>query len=176
MVTITAAGEYTIEGTLTEGQIAVASATSDDEIILNLNNVSVTNTTDDAFKGSTGKVTLVPMADTQNTFSATADSACAIYSKHDITIKGEGKINAISQTGNGIRSKADLEVGVCDLYRKAGNNGLIQVSRKRKPFRVPEKYVCLLFRRCHVRSVYIEKDNRRNHIGQNYQNHRFRYV
>ncbi len=124
VVTITTAGEYTIEGTLTDGQVAVAAATSDDDIILNLNNVSVTSTTDDAFSGSTGKVTFVPMADTQNTFNATAESACAIYNKHDITIKGEGTLTANSTLGNGIRSKKDIEIGVCDLVVNAGNNGI----------------------------------------------------
>lgn len=135
VVTISAPGEYTIEGTLDEGQIVVSSTTADDEIILNLDNVNVTSVSEDPISGKKGKITLVPLADTENTFTTT--DGCAINSKNDLTIKGEGKINAISQTGNGIRSKADLEVGVCDLYIKAGNNGLkgdksVKVTKKNK--------------------------------------------
>lgn len=135
--TITAAGTYDVEGTLTDGQIKVVSASPDDEIIVNLNNVNVTNTSDDAFKATSGKVTLVPAADTENTFSASADSACGIYSKNDLAVKGEGKITANSALGNGIRCKDDLEIGVCDLYVNAGNNGIkgdnsVKITKKNK--------------------------------------------
>lgn len=141
VVTITAAGTYTIEGSVSDGQIGVAASSSDDEVIVNLNGVSVTNTTDDAFKATVGKVKLVPMNDTENTFSASADGACAVYGKHDITIKGEdggnGKLTAISALGNGIRSKKDIEIGVCDLVVNAGKNGIkgdksVTVTKKNK--------------------------------------------
>lgn len=136
-VTITAAGTYTVDGTLTDGQLIVNSASADDEIIINLNGVSVTNTADDAFSGKTGKITLVPMTDTESTFSASADSACGIYSKNDLTIKGEGKLNAVSTAGNGIRCKDDLEIGVCDLVVNAANNGIkgddsVKITKKNK--------------------------------------------
>lgn len=136
-VTITAAGEYTIKGTLNEGQIKVAAASSDDEITINLDNANVTNTTDDAFTSSKGEVMLVPMADTENSFNATADGACAIYGKHNITVKGEGKLTANSEQGNGIRSKKNVEIGVCDLVVNAGNNGIkgdksVKITKKNK--------------------------------------------
>lgn len=135
VVTISTPGEYTVEGTLDEGQIVVSSATADDEIIINLDNVNITSVSEDPISGKKGKITLVPLADTENTFTTT--DGCAINSKNDLTIKGDGKINAISENGNGIRSKADLEIGVCDIYVKAGNNGIkgdksVKVTKKNK--------------------------------------------
>lgn len=123
--TITAAGTYTVEGTLTDGQLIVNSASKDDEITINLNGVNVTSTTGNAFDGQTGKVTLVPTAE-ESTFKSTStgDDTTGIYNKHDLTIKGDGTLNAVSENGNGIRSKNDIEIGVCDLNVTAANNGI----------------------------------------------------
>lgn len=136
-VQITAAGEYTIEGTLDDGQIIVSTPADTDEVILNLNGVSVSSTADNAFNAKKGKITLVPAADTENTFTASADGACGIYSKNDLTIKGEGKITANSALGNGIRSKDDIEIGICDLTVNAYNNGIkgdnsVKITKKNK--------------------------------------------
>lgn len=123
-VTITAAGEYTVEGTLPDGQIAVASATKDDLITINLKDVSVTNSSGNAFNGTNGKVTLVPTG--ESTFKSTSSltDTTGIYSKHDLTIKGDGTLNAISEYGNGIRCKNDLEIGAGNLNVEAANNGI----------------------------------------------------
>lgn len=134
-VTITEPGEYTVEGTLDEGQIVVSSLNASDKITVNLDNVNVTSVSNDPFSGKKGKVTLVPLSGTENTFNTT--DGAAINVKNDLTIKGEGKINAISQNGNGIRSKSDLEIGVCDVYVKAGNNGIkgdksVKITKKNK--------------------------------------------
>lgn len=124
-VTITAAGEYTIEGTLSDGQITVASATKDDLITINLNGVSVTNSSGNAFNGTNGKVTLVPTGESTFKSASSLTDTTGIYSKHDLTIKGEGgTLNAISEYGNGIRCKNDLEIGAGNLNVKAANNGI----------------------------------------------------
>lgn len=135
-VTITAAGEYTVEGTLNDGQIAVSSAAKTDIITINLNGASVTNSTGNAFNGLCGKVTLVPTAK-ESTFKSdsSATDTTGIYSKHDLTINGSGTLNAISEYGNGIRCKNDIEIGVCDLNVKAAKNGIkgdesVKVTKK----------------------------------------------
>jgi hypothetical protein len=124
-VTITEAGEYTIEGTLTEGQIVVNSSSKDDKITINLNGVNVTSSVGNAFDGQKGKITLVPTKK-ESTFTSlsSGDDSTAIYSKHDLTIKGDGVLRAVSSFGNGIRCKKDLEIGVCDLYVNSANNGI----------------------------------------------------
>lgn len=123
-VTITAAGEYTVEGTLNDGQIAVASAAKDDLITINLNGVNVTNSAGNAFNGTNGKVTLVPTDESTFKSSSSANDTTGIYNKHNLTIKGDDTLNAISEYGNGIRCKNDIEIGICDLNVKAANNGI----------------------------------------------------
>lgn len=123
--TITAAGEYTVEGTLNDGQLVVNSTAKTDIITINLDGVNITSTTGNAFNGLTGKVTLVPTPN-ESTFKSISSGAdtTGIYSKHDLTIKGNGTLNAISEYGNGIRCKNDIEIGLCDLSVTATNNGI----------------------------------------------------
>lgn len=124
-VTITAAGEYTIEGTLYDGQIAVNSAAKTDIVTINLDGVNVTSSTGNAFNGLKGRAVLVP-TENESTFksSSSGEDTTAIYSKNDLTIKGDGTLYAISEYGNGIRCKNDIEIGACDLIVNAANNGI----------------------------------------------------
>lgn len=127
-VTITESGEYYLEGTLTDGQIVVASSNKKDEIIIYLTNVSVTCSTGNAFNATKGCVTLTNASGSTSSFISTyADSGIGIYSKNDLTIKGADastKIIAKSTAGNGIRCKSDLEIGAGDLEVEAGNHGI----------------------------------------------------
>ena len=137
VLTISEAGDYTIEGSLNEGQIIVTLSDSKAAVNLTLNGVNVTNSADDAFKGTCGKVTLIPAKNTSSSFKSSGESGCGIYSKNDLTVKGEGYIEAISEYGNGIRCKKDIEIGVCDLYVKAGNNGIkgdesVKITKKNR--------------------------------------------
>ncbi|MGM9935962.1 MAG: carbohydrate-binding domain-containing protein, partial [Candidatus Ornithomonoglobus sp.] len=118
-LTISSGGEYTIEGNLTDGQIITNAA---DPITLNLAGVNVISSTADALSSSNGIVTIATAAGTENTFTSAAGSA--IESSKDLTIKGEGTLNAVSETGNGIRCKADLEIGAGDINVTAYNNGI----------------------------------------------------
>lgn len=130
-VTITAAGEYNIEGTLTDGQINVEAPEKTDAVILNLDNVSVTSSTGNALNATKGSVTLANVSGSTSTFISTysmdSDTGVGIYSKNDLTIKGADsstKIVAKSTAGNAIRCKADLEIGTGDIEVEAGNNGI----------------------------------------------------
>jgi hypothetical protein len=124
-VTINAAGDYEIEGTLTDGQIVVNSSNKKDKITITLDGVNVTSSQGNAFDGQKGKVTLVP---TENesifTSTSTGDDSTAIFSQNDLTIKGDGTLRAVSNAGNGIRCKNDIEIGKCDLFVTAANNGI----------------------------------------------------
>lgn len=122
-LTITAAGTYYLEGTLTDGQIAVSTPAKTDAVILVLDNVSVTCSTGHALNATCGTVT-VTNSDGESAFTSTADSSAGIYSKNDLTIKGAGTLTVTSALGNGIRCKADLEIGAGDLIVNAYNNGV----------------------------------------------------
>ena len=131
-----AAYVYNIEGTLNDGQIIVAASSKDSEIVLNLDNVSVTSSTGNALDATNGKVTLANVSGSTSSFISTysytdTDGSTAggagIQSKNDLTIKGADsstKIIAKSTYGNGIRCKADLEIGTGDIEVTAGNNGI----------------------------------------------------
>lgn len=130
-VTITAAGEYTLKGTLSEGQITVATGSKSDEVVLNLDNVSVTSSTGNALNATKGAVTLANVAGSTSTFVSTystdTDAGVGIYSKNDLTVKGADastKIIAKSTAGNAVRCKADLEIGTGDMEVEAGNHGI----------------------------------------------------
>lgn len=58
VVTISQAGEYTVTGSLSDGQIAVALPTKSDEVTINLEGVDVTSTTGAPFAATKGKVDL----------------------------------------------------------------------------------------------------------------------
>ncbi len=132
-----AAYVYNIEGTLNDGQIIVAASDKSSEIVLNLDNVSVTSSTGNALDATKGSVTLANVSGSTSSFISTytytdaatgeADNGVGIYSKNDLTIKGADsstKIIAKSTYGNGIRCKADLEIGTGDIEVNAGNNGI----------------------------------------------------
>ncbi len=140
-VTITAAGTYTIDGTLDDGQIYINPA-KDSEVVINLNNVSVTDSTVStdgtygALYAANGKITLTAAEGTENTFITNIDGENGIYSKQDLTINGGGAIN-VTADGNGIRCKKDLEIGACDLDVTAGNNGIkgdksVKITKKNR--------------------------------------------
>ena len=136
VLTISSAGAYTIDGTLADGQIVVEASAKTDEVVLNLDNVTVTSSKGNALDATKGSVTLANVSGSTSSFISTysytdTDGSTAggagIYSKNDLTIKGADsstKIVAKSASGNGIRCKADLELGTGDIEVTAGNNGI----------------------------------------------------
>ena len=130
VITISQAGEYTVTGSLSDGQIAVALPTKSDEVTINLEGVNVTSTTGAPFAATTGKVDLSAKKGTINTFTSTATyneetvNAC-VYSKNDLTIKGKGVLNVSSTYNNAIGCKADLTIKNLTLnVTEAANNGI----------------------------------------------------
>ena len=130
VVTISQVGEYTVTGSLSDGQIAVALPTKSDEVTINLEGVNVTSTTGAPFAATKGKVDLSAKKGTTNTFTSTATyneetvNAC-VYSKNDLTIKGKGVLNVSSTYNNAIGCKADLTIKNLTLnVTEAANNGI----------------------------------------------------
>lgn len=130
VVTISQVGEYTVTGSLSDGQIAVALPTKSDEVTINLEGVDVTSTTGAPFAATKGKVDLSAKKGTTNTFTSTATyneetvNAC-VYSKNDLTIKGKGVLNVSSTYNNAIGCKADLTIKNLTLnVTEAANNGI----------------------------------------------------
>lgn len=130
VVTISQAGEYTVTGTFSDGQIAVALPTKSDEVTINLEGVDVTSTTGAPFAATKGKVDISAKKGTTNSFKSTATyneetvNAC-IYSKNDLTLKGKGVLNVSSTYNNAIGCKADIKIKNLTLnVTEAANNGI----------------------------------------------------
>lgn len=131
--TISAAGTYTASGKLSEGQIYIA-AGEDDEIELNLEGVSISNSSNSPiFIASASKVEISAKSDTYNVITdsrsaKTADSETqgegAIYAKSDLKLKGSGILKVTGTYNNGVHTSKDLTIQKESLYVEAYNNGI----------------------------------------------------
>lgn len=129
VLTIIAAGNYIIEGTLDNGQIVVNTADKSEKVNITLNNANVTCTDSAPICGLNGKITLTLTDGTTNTFTDgtayTDDTANAcIYSKRDLTIEGNGTLTVKGNYKNGIGCKADLKIKTGTINVTAVNHGL----------------------------------------------------
>lgn len=136
--TISMAGDYILQGVLTEGQIIV-NAGDDDKVSLILNGVTMTNSADSvikalnadrlsikAVKGTTNEIT-------DNRSVKTADDELvgegAINAKCDLTLTdyGDGEQAVLIVTGNynnGVHCTKDLTIKKLNLTSKAVNNAI----------------------------------------------------
>ena len=129
-VTITEAGSYTLFGSLSDGQICV-DTDKESRVRLNLAGVRITSSDSAAiYVRSADKVVIILEDGTDNTlissgsFMQTDENNvdAAVFSKDDLTIKGNGTLTVTASNGHGIVSKDDLKV-------KAGT---ISVTASRK--------------------------------------------
>ena len=116
-VTITEAGVYIISGTAKDVSIIVDAA-DDAKVQLVLENANITNADSPCiYVKNVDKVFVTTASGSENTLtvsgSFTADgdtnTDAVIFSKDDIVLNGEGKLN-ISSTDNGISGKDDIKI------------------------------------------------------------------
>ena len=132
VVTITAAGEYTLSGALQNGQVIV-DVGDDDEVQINLNGVDIrcdfsaplyiVNADKAEIKleaGTENKLTDVYRAVAVDDKSPTA----CLYSKDDVTIKGTGTLVIDAGHNNGIGTKNDLRINGGVINVRAVNNAI----------------------------------------------------
>lgn len=127
-VTITKAGTYVLEGTLTDGQVIVA-AGEEDLVRLVLNGAELFSSDSSVIQvTSADKVVLVLAEGTENMVSDgtgynteedTDIPDAAIYSKSDLTINGEGSLLVKGNCQDGITSKDDLIIAGGNLEVEA---------------------------------------------------------
>ena len=133
-VKITKPGSYTFSGTWNDGQILV-DVGKESEAILVLDGVNITNTKSAPIYIKSAEKVKIELADgkenvlTDAEFYEFADpqenkpNAC-IYSKDDITIKGNGSLIVNANYNNGIGTSNDLKITGGNITVKAFNNGL----------------------------------------------------
>ncbi len=130
--TVTAAGTYTLNGLL-EGQIVV-DAGEDDEIVLELSGVTITDGEDSPVKIlSAGSVDISAKKDTENVINDTrspqtaeddSQGGGAIYAKCDLKLKGSGTLVVNAGYNNGIHTTDDLKIQKLTLKVTAYDNAL----------------------------------------------------
>ena len=129
-VTITDAGSYTLSGSLSDGRICV-DIDKESRVRLILAGVRITSSDSAAiYVRSADKVVILLEDGTDNTlissgsFMQTDENNidAVVFSKDDLTIKGNGTLNVTSSDGHGIVSKDDLKI----------KGGLISVTSARK--------------------------------------------
>ena len=129
-VTITDAGSYTLSGSLSDGRICV-DTDKESRVRLILAGVRITSSDSAAiYVRSADKVVILLEDGTDNTlissgsFMQTDENNidAVVFSKDDLTIKGNGTLNVTASDGHGIVSKDDLKI----------KGGLISVTSARK--------------------------------------------
>jgi len=133
-VKITKPGSYVFSGTWNDGQILV-DVGKESEAVLVLDGVNITNTKSAPIYIKSAEKVKIELADgkenvlTDAEFYEFADpqenkpNAC-IYSKDDITIKGNGSLIVNANYNNGIGTSNDLKITGGNITVKAFNNGL----------------------------------------------------
>ena len=133
-VTITAAGTYTLSGTLNNGQIIVETADAD-PVLLILNGVDITYATSAPIYVSNAEKVVITLAEgTENVVTdgssyvfadaETTEPNAAIFSKDDLTINGSGSLTVNANYNNGITSKDDLKLISSNITVNAVNDGI----------------------------------------------------
>ena len=132
--TITKAGEYTVAGLLSEGQLIV-DAGDEDEVTIVLNGTSVTCSTGSPIYVKNASE--VKIKSEENSFNevidnraeATEDSSddtgnAAIYAACDLKLVGKGALVVTANYNNGIQSKDDLSIKNVIVKVTAVNNAI----------------------------------------------------
>ena len=129
--TITAAGEYTLSGALSDGQIVV-DAGDEDEVRLILSNAAISCSTGaPILVKNAAEVTVKAEKDTYNTVtdlrtgsSDGVEENAAIYAACDLKLSGSGTLIVETAFDNGVKSKDDLSVRNLTLKVTAAGNAL----------------------------------------------------
>lgn len=128
-IKIVLAGEYSITGKLSEGNIVV-SVSENDDVIINLEGVEITSSTSHpVFIESADKVEISAKSKTENYIYdkreySDAASGGAVYAKCDLQMKGKGSLTIESTYNNGLAATKDLKIKNLTLNVKAVNNAI----------------------------------------------------
>ena len=134
-ITITKGGTYTVDGEVKDGQIYVG-AGKEDEVTLEMNGVTLTNTSDKPIHvENAGKLIFTSAGEKENIITAgtgtqstenktvkDAVQVSAIYSKDDITFESGSYV--ITASGDGIHSNDDVKIKGGTLTITCGDDGI----------------------------------------------------
>lgn len=133
VVTITAAGSYSISGNCADGQLVIDCG-NDDDVYLVLNGLDLTCSNGPAILCSkANKLTITLNENTVNTISdgtdyssdAADETGAALFSKDTLVINGTGTLNVNGVYKDGIKSKDGLKLCGGNINVTATEDGLI---------------------------------------------------
>ena len=137
--TITASGVFEIDGTLSDGTVAVnVDKTQDSKVVqIVLNGANITNSNGSPFMVNAAKdVRIFTVKGTQNSLAdganytiatddpAKPDAAAALYCKSDLMLAGEGTLTVNGNCNDGISSKDDLDIDGGTVVVTAKDDGI----------------------------------------------------
>lgn len=125
VITVTAAGEYELTGTLTAGTVIV-DVSGEEDVRLYLNGVDITCPDGPAIlvRSCGGRVSLYTMYGAENRLTAEASETGAVYAVSDVTVTGTGSLTVACGDRDGIKSDKGLRVKGGILQVNAGRHGL----------------------------------------------------
>lgn len=121
-IKITKGGDYTISGTLTDGNITVSTK---EKVKLRLDGASITSSENPCIYFEQADKAYITLTDkAENYLCAQSCETGAIYSKENLEIKGTGKIYIESLTGHGIKASDNLSIESGDITINAASDGI----------------------------------------------------
>ncbi len=113
-------GIYNISGILNNGTIYID---TNDEVTLNLNNVTITNQENGVIDNRKSKKVIINLReDSNNILSDGKNSTAAIKSVGDLFIEGSGKLLVYANKNNGINTNGNLVINGGTIYITAKND------------------------------------------------------
>ena len=127
-VSITQPGTYTLNGTISNGQIIV-DVWEGNEVRLQLAGVDITSKEASPILIKSGKATIELVSGTSNTltdgtYDENADENATIYAEEDLVIEGEGNLKINANGNDGITSKDDLTIKSGNIEIQAADDGI----------------------------------------------------
>lgn len=127
-VSITQAGTYTLNGTISNGQVIV-DVWEGNEVRLQLAGVDITSKESSPILIKSGKATIELVSGTSNsltdsTYDENADENATIYAEEDLVIEGEGNLKINANGNDGITSKDDLTIKSGNIEVQAADDGI----------------------------------------------------
>ena len=127
-VSITQAGTYTLNGSISNRQVIV-DVWEGNEVRLQLAGVDITSKESSPILIKSGKATIELVSGTSNTltdsvYNENADENATIYAQEDLVIEGEGNLKINANGNDGITSKDDLTIKSGNIEVQAADDGI----------------------------------------------------
>ena len=121
-IKITAGGDFTITGTLTDGNITIS---TDEKVKIRLSGAKITSVENPCiFVENADKAYITLQEGTENYLVAENSEDGAIYAKDNLEIKGKGTLNIESKVGHGIKASDNLDIENGTITINAASDGI----------------------------------------------------